>query len=318
MKKETFIKKWTESFNTHNLQSVTEAYKVRFGREYTVLFEHCLAYVDRLLHDTKYSSYLLKTNSVNLALLENNNLYIFLPEIIPAEFESLYKDANSSGIKLGVRDVSKEYLNINNFYLLKQYHYNLLSRSSEEVILSTHKLSKLVGQEYSALRSTVNKMEKGGLVQYAPLEPNDYLELRKLVDVWLTTQGSKYSSNRKEIDLQYLKFFLENNDENFISRKLYFQDALCGVALIEIVRPGFGIYVMNKCLNGVSVQGKIYGASGLSKYLYYKTCCELEKIGISFVNAGSLGKEEGARKSKEELRPLDVQLESYQINYGTS
>lgn len=317
MKKETFTKKWAEPLNTHDLQAVMEAYKVRFDREYIVLFEHCLAYVDRLVNDARHDSYLLKTNSVNLALLENDSLCLFLPEVIPAEFESLCGDANSAGIKLSVRDVSKEYLNINNFYILKQYHHNLLSRSSEETVLSTHKLSKLIGQEYSALRSTVNKMEKSGLVQYASLQPNDYLELKKLVDVWLATQGSKYSSNRKEIDLRYLKFFLENDGENFISRKLYFQGALCGVALIEIVRPGFGIYIMNKCLNGVSIQEKTYGTSGLSKYLYYKTCCELEKSGISFVNVGSLGKEEGARKSKEELRPLDVRLESYQINYGT-
>ncbi len=317
MKKETFIKKWVEPLNAHNSQAMTEAYKVRFSREYTVLFEHCLAYVDRLIHDTRYSSYLLKINSVNLALLENDSLYLFLPEINPAEFESLYRDANSAGMMLGIRDVSKEYLNINNFYVLRQFHYNLSTRSSEETILSTHKLSRLVGQEYSALRSTVNKMEKGGLVQYASLQLDDYLELRKFVDVWLATQGSKYSSNRKEIDLRYLKFFLENNGENFISRKLYFQGTLCGVALIEIVRPGFGIYIMNKCLNGVSIQGKTYGTSGLSKYLYYRTCCELEKSGVSFVNVGSLGKEEGARKSKEELRPIDIWLESYQINYGT-
>lgn len=316
MKKETFTKKWKKSFNAHNLEVMMEVYKLRFSKEYTVLFEHCLAYVDRLIHDTRYDSYLLKTNSVNLALLENDSLYLFLPEIIPAEFEFLYRDANSAGIELSVRDVSKEYLNINNFYILKQYHYNLLNRSSEETILSTHKLSKLVGQKYSALRSTVNKIEKGGSAQYAPLQHDDYLELRKLVDVWLATQGNKYSPNRKEVDLRYLKFFLENNSERFISRKLYFQNTLCGVALIEIVRPGFGIYIMNKCLDGVSVQGKTYGFSGLSKYLYYKTCCELEKRGISFVNVGSLGKEEGARRSKEELRPLDVRLESYQINYG--
>jgi hypothetical protein len=317
MKRETFIKKWAEPLNTYNLQAAMEAYRTRFGREYTVLFEHCLAYVDRLIHDTRYDSCLLKTNSVNLALLENDNLYIFLPEMNHAEFASLYRDANSSEIKLSIRDVSKEYLNVNNFYLLKQYHYSIFSRSFEEIILSTHKLSKIVGQEYSALRNIVNKIEKGGLAQYAPLQPGDYSELKELVDAWLATQGNKYSSNRKEVDLRYLKFFLENNGENFISRKLYFQDALCGVALIEIVRPGFGVYIMNKCLNGVLIQGKTYGISGLSKYLYYKTCCELEKKGILFVNVGSLGKEEGVRKSKEELRPLDVRLESYQINYET-
>jgi hypothetical protein len=72
---------------------------------------------------------------------------------------------------------------------------------------------------------------------------------------------------------------------------------------------------MNKCLNGVVIQGQTYGISGLSKYLYYKTCKELKERDISFLNIGSLGIEKGARKSKEELRPLDVRLESCQIEY---
>lgn len=317
MKKETFIKKWTESLNLHNLQTVAESYKNRFDKEYSVLFEHCLAYVDRVIYDTKYNSFLLKTKRANLALLENDNLYLFFPEITPSEFDSLYKDANSTRIKLSVRDVSKEYLNINNFYTLKQYCYSLLSRSSEEIFLSTQKISKLVGQEYSGLRSIVNKIKKSGLVQYDTLQSDDYLELEKLVEVWLATQGSKYTSNKKEVDLRYLKFFLENNGENFIARKLCFRGVLCGVALVEIVRHGFGIYIMNKCLNGISMQGKTYGTSGLSKYLYYQVCCELEKRDVSFVNVGSLGTEKGARKCKEELRPIDIQLESYQIDYGT-
>jgi len=165
--------------------------------------------------------------------------------------------------------------------------------------------------------NTVNKIEKRLLAQYSPLEKNDYPEVQKLLDRWFLTQGKKYNVDRREIDRRYVEFFLKQRGENFISRKIYFNGALCGVALIEIVRPGFGVYITNKCLNGVVIQGQTYGISGLSKYLYYKTCNELKKRNISFLNVGSLGIEEGARKSKEELRPLDVRLESFQIEYET-
>ena len=251
----------------------------------------------------------------NLALLENDNLYLFLPEITPSEFERLHADSISAYIRLVTRDVSKEYLKINNFYLFERYHHNILSRSSEEVILSTYKISGLFGAEYATLRNTVNKIEKELIAQYSPLEKNDYPKLQELSDRWLITQGKKYSMNKKEIDESYLGFFLRERGDNFISRKIYFNGALCGVALIEIVRPGFGVYIMNKCLNGIMIQGQMYGISGLSKYLYYRTCKELRERNISFLNVGSLGIEKGARKSKEELRPLEVRLESYQIEY---
>ena len=316
MKKTTFIEKWLTPMNKQNVPEIESAYQVRFSQEYTVLFEHCLAYLNRLTNDPKYICHLLKTEIKNLALLESDTLYIFLPQITPSEFERLHADSISAGIRLVIRDVSKEYLKINNFYLSEKYRHKILSRSSEEVILSTYKISGLFGAEYAALRNTVNKIEKELLVQYNSLEKNDYPKLQELSDRWFITQGKKYSNNKKEIDERHLNFFWKERGDNFISRKIYFNGILCGVALIEIVRHGFGVYIMNKCLNGVTIQGQTYGISGLSKYLYYKTCKELKERNISFLNVGSLGIEEGARKSKEELRPLEVRLESFQIEYG--
>jgi hypothetical protein len=315
MKKTTFIEKWLAPLGKQDVPEIESVYQVRFSREYTVLFEHCLAYLNRLVDDPKYIPHLLKTEAKNLALLENDTLYLFLPEITPLEFERLHADSISAGIRLGIRDISKEYLKINNFYLSRKYRYKISSRSSEEVILSTYKISGLFGTEYVALRNTVNKIEKGLLMQYGLLEKNDYPKVQELLDRWFATQGKKYKVDRREIDQRYVEFFLRRVDENFISRKIHFNSALCGVALIEIVRPGFGVYIMNKCLNGVVIQGQTYGISGLSKYLYYKTCKELKERNISFLNVGSLGIEEGARKSKEELRPLDIRLESFQIEY---
>ncbi|TSC94252.1 MAG: hypothetical protein CEN87_547 [Parcubacteria group bacterium Licking1014_1] len=317
MKKITFLNKWTEAIDEIKMQKIKEDYKFRFDKEYSIIFEHCIAYINRLINDLKYHAYLLKTNSINLVLLENDRFYIFLPKIDPLEFDEIYKDAISSGIKLSIRDISKEYLDVYNFYLSPKYNFNFFSRSSEEVILSTHKILLLMGKEYAKLRNTVNKIEKTGKAKYFSPSMADYDSLKNLSDNWFITQGTKYSSDRKKTDIGYLNFFLENvDDKRFISRAVYFNENLCGVALIEVVRPGFGIYIMNKCLNGFTIKAEVYGISGLSKYLYYKTSKELAEKGISFLNIGSLGTEEGARESKESLQPLKNRLESYQIDYG--
>ena len=209
MKKTTFREKWLATMSRQEALEIEPVYRARFRQEYTVLFEHCLAYLNRLVDDPKYISHLLKTEAKNLALLENDALYLFLAEITPLEFDRLYTDSISAGIRLGIRDISKEYLKINNFYLSEKYRHKILSRSYEEVILSTYKISGLFGTEYAALRNTVNKIEKRLLAQYSPLEKNDYPEVQKLLDRWFLTQGKKYNVNRREIDRRYVKFFFE-------------------------------------------------------------------------------------------------------------
>jgi hypothetical protein len=317
MKKTTFLRKWTESFDDIKAKKILEDYRVRFSNEYNVIFEHCTAYVNKLIKDKKYNALILKTNSVNLALLKNDRIYIFLPEMDPVEFDELYRDTIESSIKLSIRDVSREYLNINNFYLSSKYNSKVLVHSSEEATISTHKISKMRGKEYDNLRNTINKMERIQNIQYSSPHMDNYKEIQGLCENWIKTQGLKYVSDRRETDLEYVRFFLKNiDDERFVSRTVYVNGNLCGLALTEMVRPGFGVYIINKCLNGYDVGGEIYGISGLSKYLYYKTCKELSERGINFLNSGSLGTEKGTREAKMSLQPLETYLESYQIDYG--
>ena len=141
-------------------------------------------------------------------------------------------------------------------------------------------------------------------------------ELQELFRNWLATQGTKYSVNRERSDLDYLDFFMENRENpNFMTRLVNFDNKLCGAFLAEIVRPDSAICIINKCLNGYEINGQKYGTSGLSRYLYFKACEELQSRGVKFMNIGSMGSEQGTRHNKEILRPLKKMSNSYQISY---
>jgi len=313
---EEFSEKWlapleSESDNTNKLKS---EYLERFGHESEVLFEQCAAYISKLLHDPKFSPFLLKTEEINLALRKGNELQLVDPVLSSAEFDRFYSDVSSAGMPLSIRGISEEYIKSHEFLL--NYRHTVSAHSSEEAILSTERTASLTGKDYGSLRQNVNKIEKTGKCSYMEMTTQTKEELRELFRNWLTTQGAKYTVNREKSDLDYLDFFMENRgNPNLMTRLIDFDNKLCGVFLAEIVRPDSAICIINKCLNGYEINGQKYGTSGLSRYLYFKACKELQGMGVRFMNIGSMGSESGTRYNKEILRPLEKMSNSYQISY---
>lgn len=313
---EEFSEKWLVPFEPEpeNTDKLKSEYLERFGHESEVLFEQCTAYLNKLLHDPKFATFLLKTEQMNLALFKDNELQLVDPILHPAEFDGLHGDTSSAGLPLSIRGISEEY--IKNHEFLLNYRHMVSAHSSEEAMLSTGKTASLVGKDYGSLRQNVNKIEKTGKCSYMELTTQTREELRELFGNWLVTQGTKYTVNRERSDLDYLDFFMENKENpNFVTRLIDFDNKLSGVFLAEIVRPDYAICIINKCLNGYEINGQKYGTSGLSRYLYFKACKELQGKGVSFMNIGSMGSEPGTRYNKEILRPLEKKLNSYQISY---
>jgi hypothetical protein len=191
-------------------------------------------------------------------------------------------------------------------YASKKFEIQIEDPSLSQYIYSTKLSTRLLGSEYAKLRREISRFNGLYSDSLQIIRSNQCLnEQKKQLYTELFTSWCEFGvhDSRSSIDekLTFQNFIGLTDYKSFkesIIIEIWYKDRLVGFSVNDIVSDNFAInYFHITNLN----------LSGISYYLFYATCIELENKGVEYLNFQEDCGLIGLREFKNHLKPFNVE-----------
>ncbi|MFA5173089.1 MAG: phosphatidylglycerol lysyltransferase domain-containing protein [Candidatus Paceibacterota bacterium] len=282
-----------------------------FSGESYPIFEnspfHILAYI-KYDHDIFWVSQ--KDFSFILAInFNNNNILLLCPLIY--NFQSFYETVLLIKKIINTKEIQIQ--SLNNLWMekfkneLEKIEKRIEVRSPREVVYDVKKLIDLKGSEFSKIRNTKNRLIKNNILNFYAVDNENIQDVMNILNIWNETQGKKYQKKRKDKEKFMLETFKNINNshefKNFFCFEIgYINNQAVSLCVFHksIQKEGWGIIYSIKGINR-TCDG---GFRGVSDATYLHCFEKAHNLGISFLNDGELGTEEGTASHKLRFKPV--------------
>jgi hypothetical protein len=178
-------------------------------------------------------------------------------------------------------------------------------RSAAEAVYECSRLVRLDGPDFRNLRARRRKLLDSGRLRFLPLDADRLPDAFSILQCWQATQGQKYQKNRYDREAFTLRRFVE------LSKRLpiysSFEVGYCEERPVSIAcfyrserLSSWGAICFIKAIN----RPEFGGISGASDATYCHVFLKADSLGLTHLNDGELGTENGTRNHKLQFQPV--------------
>jgi hypothetical protein len=197
---------------------------------------------------------------------------------------------------------------------LKGYRIAVEPRSTAEAVYEVARLTKLEGPQFRNLRARRRKLLDSGSMTFLPLNASGVLrDAISILQAWQSSQGNKYQKNRYEREVFTLEQFTSLSTAGSCDSS--FEVGYCEGRPLSIAcfyrsdsLSNWGGICFVKAIN----HPEVGGVPGASDATYCHVFRKASSLGITHLNDGDIGTEEGTRKHKMQFQPVQF-LRSFDI-----
>lgn len=286
-----------------------------YDEEPYLIFEHNAFHVFASLSFGN-KVFLLRGNGIRSVLVvkNDNTLLFFTPAI--SSWETFESTASIIGRHYGqnnvvIQNVSEHWVKQHN-RRIQQLRLVTEPRSKEETVYLCDRLSSLSGSNFAELRRVRNSLIRGKKLIFSDVTNSNLDEAINILERWNAVQGHKYAKNKLEKEKYLIDIACK---VKFLFPDLIFKIGRyegTPISIVLCVKNMSRLWAVNYLVKGINRadEGGLHGASDAT-YLY--TAQLLSESGITHINDGELGYEQGTREHKLRFKPI-MFLKSFDIN----